>query len=66
MDGNLLIRSTSSRINLSAFGIYAVGVKMAKADLIKFRELLISDAEFQEKFRKAAEAYNGEQRTFRE
>ena len=64
MDGNLLIRSTSSRINLSAFGIYAVGVR--KADLIKFRELLISDAEFQEKFRKAAEAYNGGQRTFRE
>ncbi len=34
---------------------------MAKADLIKFRDLLVSDPEFQEKFRKAAEAYKGPQ-----
>lgn len=34
---------------------------MAKADLIKFRDLLASDSEFQEKFRKAAEAYTGPQ-----
>ena len=27
---------------------------MAKADLIKFRDLLVSDSGFQEKFRKAA------------
>ena len=33
---------------------------MAKADILKFRELLLSDAEFQEKLRKAAEAYKGE------
>ena len=33
---------------------------MAKTDLLKFGELLNSDAEFQEKFRKAAEAYDGE------
>lgn len=30
---------------------------MAKADILKFRELLLSDAEFQEKLRKAGEAY---------
>ena len=34
---------------------------MAKSDLIKFRELLSSDEGFQEKFRKAAESYTGEQ-----
>lgn len=34
---------------------------MAKADLIKFRDLLVSDSGFQEKFRKAAEAYKGPQ-----
>ena len=34
---------------------------MAKEDLNKFRELLISDADFQTKFRKAAEEYTGEQ-----
>ena len=34
---------------------------MAKADIIKFRELLISDADFQEELKKAAEAYSGEQ-----
>ena len=34
---------------------------MAKEDLKKFQELLASDADFQEKFRKAAEAYTGEQ-----
>ncbi len=34
---------------------------MAKADLIKFRDLIASDPEFQEKFRKAAEAYKGPQ-----
>lgn len=33
---------------------------MAKADILKFRELLLKDPEFQEKFRKAAEAYKGE------
>ena len=33
---------------------------MAKADIIKFRELLLTDAEFQEKLRKAGEAYKGE------
>ncbi len=33
---------------------------MAKADIIKFRELLLSDADFQEKLRKAGEAYTGE------
>ena len=32
---------------------------MSNANLIKFRDLLASDAEFQEKFRKAAEAYDG-------
>ena len=31
---------------------------MAKADILKFRELLLSDPEFQEKLRKAAEEYN--------
>ncbi len=34
---------------------------MAKADLIKFRDLLSSDPEFREKFKKAAEVYSGEQ-----
>ena len=33
---------------------------MAKEDHKKFQELLTSDADFQEKFRKAAEAYKGE------
>ena len=33
---------------------------MAKADILKFRELLLTDADFQEKFKKAAEAYTGE------
>lgn len=33
---------------------------MAKADVLKFRELLFTDAEFREKFRKAAESYTGE------
>ena len=33
---------------------------MAKADIIKFQELLNSDAEFREKFIKAAEAHTGE------
>ena len=33
---------------------------MAKADLIKFRELLNTDTEFQDKLRKAAESYTGE------
>lgn len=33
---------------------------MAKADLIRFRELFLSDTIFQEKLRKAAEAYTGE------
>ena len=33
---------------------------MAKADIIKFRELLLTDTEFQEKLRKASEAYKGE------
>ncbi len=35
-------------------------IKMAKEDLKRFQELLTSDADFQEKFRKAAEAYTGE------
>ena len=34
---------------------------MAKTDISKFRELLLTDADFQEKVRKAAEAYKGEQ-----
>ena len=34
---------------------------MAKNDISKFRELLLTDADFQEKVRKAAEAYKGEQ-----
>ncbi len=34
---------------------------MAKADIIKFMELLISDADFQEELKKAAEAYSSEQ-----
>ena len=34
---------------------------MAKADLIKFRDLLVNDPDFQEELRAAAEAYNGEQ-----
>ncbi len=34
---------------------------MAKADMIKFRELLFSDADFQAELSKAAEAYSGEQ-----
>lgn len=34
---------------------------MSNADLLKFKELLNSDAEFQEKLRKAAEEYTGEQ-----
>ena len=34
---------------------------MAKADLIKFRDLLSSDPEFREKFKKAAQVYSGEQ-----
>ena len=33
---------------------------MAREDMITFREMLFSDADFQEKFRKAAEAYTGE------
>ena len=33
---------------------------MAKADIIKFRELLLNDADFQEKVRKVAEDYKGE------
>lgn len=33
---------------------------MAKADIIKFQELLNSDAEFREKFIKAAEVHTGE------
>ncbi len=33
---------------------------MAKADLIRFAQLLNTDAGFQEKLRKAAENYNGE------
>ena len=33
---------------------------MAKADIIKFQELLNSDAEFREKLSKAAEVYTGE------
>lgn len=33
---------------------------MINKDLLKFRELLESDAEFQEKMRKATEAYKGE------
>ncbi len=36
------------------------GIVMAKADIIKFRELLLTDADFQEKLRKAAESYTGE------
>ena len=34
---------------------------MSKADLLRFQELLSSDAEFQEKYRKSVEAYTGEQ-----
>ena len=34
---------------------------MAKADLVKFRDLLSSDPEFREKFKKAAQVYSGEQ-----
>ena len=34
---------------------------MAKADISKFRELLLTDSDFQEKVRKAVEAYKGEQ-----
>ena len=34
---------------------------MAKSDIMKFRELLISDSGFAEKFSKAAEEYTGEQ-----
>ena len=34
---------------------------MAKEDLNKFRELLVSDTDFQAMFRKAAEEYTGEQ-----
>lgn len=34
---------------------------MAKADLKKYQDLLTSDAEFQEKFKAAAEAYRGPQ-----
>lgn len=34
---------------------------MAKTDLIKFRELLNSDIGFQEKLKKAAEEYTGDQ-----
>ena len=33
---------------------------MAKSDLVKFRELLNTDAEFQEKLREAAASYTGE------
>ncbi len=33
---------------------------MAKSDLIKFRDLYLSDISFQEKLRNAAEAYTGE------
>ena len=34
---------------------------MSKSDLIRFRNLLMNDAGFQEKFRKAAEKYTGGQ-----
>lgn len=34
---------------------------MAKGDMIRFRELLNADTEFQEKLMKAADAYTGEQ-----
>ena len=34
---------------------------MQNTDLIKFKDLLTSDAEFREKFKKAAEAYDGPQ-----
>jgi hypothetical protein len=34
---------------------------MSKSDLIRFRDLLMNDAVFQEKFRKAAEKYTGGQ-----
>lgn len=34
---------------------------MANSDFLKFRDLMISDAEFQEKIRKASEAYDGPQ-----
>ena len=33
---------------------------MAKADLMKFRELMFTDADFQEKLKKAGEAYTGD------
>ena len=33
---------------------------MAKADMMKFRELLFTDAEFQEKLKNASEAYTGD------
>lgn len=33
---------------------------MAKTDIFKFRELVLTDSEFQEKLRKATEAYTGE------
>ncbi len=33
---------------------------MAKTDVIKFRELLLTDPDFQEKLSKAAEAYTGD------
>ena len=36
------------------------GENMANSDLTKFRELLNTDAEFQEKLREAAEIYTGE------
>ncbi len=34
---------------------------MVKADLIKFRDLLVNDSDFQEELREAAEKYTGEQ-----
>lgn len=36
------------------------GNNMAGEDLKKFREMLLTDTDFQEKFRKAAESYTGE------
>ena len=46
----IMIRTTGQRMEENG---------MAKADIIKFRELLLSDAELQEKLRKASEAYTG-------
>ena len=33
---------------------------MAKADMMKFREMMFTDADFQEKLKKASEAYTGD------